>query len=175
MDNKIIEKIKSKVNLKSKTNIVVIIGFLGVLLILLSEIPFGSNSSDSTKNKEQNSNASYIQSLETKTTEIISSINGVGKCKVMITVSQSNENVYAKNTDENNQHGYYSQNDEYVLYKGENGETPVLIKENYPKITGVAIVCDGADKIEVKKQIMDAITSLFGISSSHISISKIKQ
>lgn len=168
-------KIKSKINFKNKTNIVVIIGFLGVLLILLSEIPFGSNSNESSKKCEQKSNTTYVELLEDKTTEIVSSINGVGKCKVMITVMQSNENVYAKNIDENNQHGYYSQNNEYVLYKGENGETPVLIKENYPKVTGVAIVCDGGDKIEVKKQIMDTVTSLFGISSSHISISKIKQ
>ena len=176
MDSKIVEKVKNKLKLKfsNKGNILVLVGFIGIFLILMSELPL--NKSDNLDKKDNDkSNTTYVEEIEKKTSQIVSSINGVGRCKVMITVMQTNESVYAKNVDENNQHGYYSQNNEYVLYKDENGETPMLIKENYPKITGVAIVCDGADKIEVKKQIIDVITSLFDISSSHISVSKIKQ
>lgn len=176
MDSKIVEKVKNKLKLKfsNKGNILLLVGFIGIFLILMSELPL--NKSDSLDKKDNDKlNTNYVEEIEKKTSQIVSSINGVGRCKVMITVMQTNESVYAKNVDENNQHGYYSQNNEYVLYKDENGETPMLIKENYPKITGVAIVCDGADKIEVKKQIIDVVTSLFDISSSHISVSKIKQ
>lgn len=175
LDNKYIQKLKDFIMSKEKTKLIVALGIIGVLLILLSEIIPQSNNSDSNTETTNYSSYDYIIQLEEKTEDIISSIDGVGECKVMITLKESNESVYAKNVDEQSRDGYYSENNEYVLYEGENGETPVLIKQYYPQVQGVVVVCDGGDNVEVKEQIISSITSLYGISSSHISISKINQ
>ena len=55
------------------------------------------------------------------------------------------------------------------------GETPVLLKNNYPTFRGAVILCDGADSDAVRLQITQAVAALCGISSDHISISKMSQ
>lgn len=176
MDNKIKDTFSSLLKLDKKTKIIVSIGLIAVLIIFMSEMIPGGNDNQKNKNSVENdfSYSEYVDELEKNTCEIISSISGVGKCKVMITLKNSNENIYAKNTDENTNNGSFSKNYEYVLYDSENGEEPILIKEYMPQIQGVAIVCEGADNSLVRESIINSISSLFNISSSKISVSKIK-
>ena len=54
-----------------------------------------------------------------------------------------------------------------------NGKT-VILKENYPKITGVLIVCEGANKITVMKKIQQATTSLLDVDINKIEILAMK-
>lgn len=173
--NKYSEKLKELLHSKNNIKILVVIGMISAMLILLSEIVPSTDNDKSDKPTTTFSSEEYISTLEERTQNIISSIDGVGECKVMITAKESSESVYAKNVDEQSRQGYYSENNEYVLYESEEGETPVLIKQFYPNIQGVVVVCDGGDNVEVKEKIIFCITSLFDIPSSHISVSKIKQ
>ncbi len=92
----------------------------------------------------------------------------------MITLKNSSESVFAKNTDENSSPGSNSLKNEYVLYDGENGEEPVLIKQYLPDVQGVAVVCDGADNSRVRESVINSISSLFNIPVTKISVSKYK-
>ena len=82
-----------------KKKIIIAIGFIGIALILLSEV-VPQESSKSQNTDAQTDYSEYVSSLEEKTADLISSIDGVGRCKVMITLEQSDENIFAKNTDE---------------------------------------------------------------------------
>ena len=113
--------------------------------------------------------------MEDKTESIISSIDGVGKCKVMITLQETDENIYAQNLDENKNSGYISKKSEYVLYEDNNNDSPVLIKQSFPKVMGVAVVCQGGNNANVKEKIISAVSSLFGISTAKISVSKLNR
>ena len=164
----IAERIK---NSDKKLKILVAIGLTGILLILLSEaVPKNISKSEAGESDY----SKYISSLEDETRNIIESIDGAGKCVVMITLKASNENVYAKNTDENNNSGHISKSDEYVFYKGDSGETPVLLKEYFPQINGIAVVCSGADNYAVKESIISCLSSVFDIPVSKISVTKLK-
>ncbi len=146
---------------------------LGVLLILISEfIPQQSAKVKSVK--DDGLYAEYIASLEERTQKLVSSIDGAGRCKVMITLKTDGESVFAKNFQENQSDSSYSKNDEYVFYEGESGKSPVRIKQYFPAVQGVAVVCDGADKTEVRESIINSISSLYGVSVSKISVSKYK-
>ena len=134
-----------------------------------------AESSPSAKKSESTDYRQYITSLEEKTENIISSIDGVGKCKVMITLQETDENFYAQNTDENTDSGSISKKSEYVLYEDNNNDSPVLIKQSFPKVMGVAVVCQGGDNANVKEKVISAVSSLFGISSAKISVSKINR
>jgi stage III sporulation protein AG len=176
LDNKIKDKLTEIFKSDRKVKIFVIIGMLSILVILLSEMIPSSSSSDVSNVKDNEySYSEYISSLENETQEIIGSIDGVGECKVMLTLKNTNESVYAKDSEESSNDGSYSKKYEYVLYDSENGETPVLIEEYFPQIQGVAVVCEGGDNTVVKERVISALSSLFNISSSKISVSKISE
>lgn len=153
-----------------KKKYIVIIGIIGIILILLSDmIP---SSTTNSENKQINYQQ-YTKELEQNTKNIISSIEGVGKCNVMITLDETDENVYAMDTDEKNSSGSISSKNEYVFYEKNNDDTPILIKQYFPKVKGIVVVCQGGDDVVVKEEVICAITSLFDIPSSKISVSKL--
>ncbi|MCM1285649.1 MAG: hypothetical protein NC213_02525 [Acetobacter sp.] len=156
-----------------KVKIIMTIGAVGMILILISS--FSGNENKKTEEVNNSLNYSeYTVQLEKKLTDIISNISGVGQCKVMITLENSSENVYATDSEFKNNDDTVNQKDEYVIYDSKNGETPVLIKEYFPQVMGVTVVCSGGDNIEIREKIIDAVTALFNISANRVSVSKIK-
>ena len=154
-----------------KLKIAVIVGLIGILLLGMSEaIPKQKTEVKS----EKISYSEYTSELEEKTKNIISSIDGVSECRVMITLKNSNESIFAKNNQENSNGSNYSSESEYVLYNGESGEQPVLLKEYYPEVKGVVVVCSGADDVTVRENVINCISSLYAIPSTKISVSKLK-
>lgn len=166
------EKFSGLVNSKNKNKIIIAVGIIGILLILLSEVNFGSGESNKDKNSDTDY-ASYVNSLNTELTELLSSIDGVGECRVMITLRNTSESVYAKNSDSSSSDNSKSNSDEYVIYDSENGDSPILLKENFPDVEGVAIVCSGGDNIAVKEKVIKCVSALFNISSNRISVTKL--
>lgn len=154
-----------------KLKAALVIGLTGMLLLGLSEAVPKENKAEKAENV---SYADYNDELEEKTQQIISSIDGVGECRVMITLKNSNESVYAKNYQENSNAGNYSHESEYVLYDGDNGEEPVLIKEYFPEVKGVVVVCSGADSVTVRENVINCISALYGIPTTKISVTKLK-
>lgn len=172
MVNRIKDKLANALNSKNRNKIIIAVGFIGIVLILLSEVNFGfGNEKKAVSDKTDY--VSYVNSLNDELTELLKSIDGVGECRVMITLRNTNENVYAKNTDSSSSDNSKSQSDEYVIYDSENGDTPILLKENFPDIEGVAIVCSGGDNVAVKEKVIKCVSALFNISSNRISVTKL--
>lgn len=153
-------------------------GFIGIFLIFISEFNFPENN-----NKEKDSTQEsvypneYCNSLEEKVKEIVQSIDGAGRAKVMITLSETTEYIYAtndkivrKDTDKTNDTN--RQND-YVIIDSNNKDTGLSLKTIEPKVRGVAIVCEGGDDIKVQSQIYSAVGAVLNVSTSRISISKL--
>ena len=102
--------------------------------------------------------------------EMISSIQGAGKTKVMVTLDCSDENVYA--TEEKS--GDTSYENSVVIVENQDGESGVLIKVTQPKIRGVAVVCAGGASPTVRQSIIDTVTAVLDISSARVSIATMK-
>lgn len=168
-----LKEIKKAFEHFGKKKIVVMIGILGIALILLSEMIPNANSAKTKSNSIDCTQ--YVLSLEKQTTEIISSISGVGKCKIMLTLAQTDENVFAQNMDESFSDSSNSKRNEYVFYEDNNNDTPILLKQYYPKVNGVVVVCQGGDDVVVQQKVVSAISSLFDIPSNKISVSKLNR
>lgn len=154
-----------------KLRLFILLGAVGMILILLSEmLPSAKTSPKKTDDMYQQ----YIASLEKETAELIASIDGAGRCRVMITLKDGNESVYARNTQENNSDSSISRSDEYIFCDGESGDEPVLIKQYFPRIQGIAVVCDGAEDTFVRESILQSLSSLYNVPVSKISVSKLK-
>ena len=160
-----------------KVSLIIIAGFAAILWIFVSELNFGNEKTKKAEICNELSTSEYCDYLEGKVAEIIESIDGAGNAKVMITLSETTEYIYAtndkdtrKNTDTTDDLKY--END-YVIIEKDNNDTGLLIKTIEPKVRGVAIVCDGGDNSKVQNEIYSAVSAVLNISSSRISISKL--
>lgn len=168
------EKIKDFLSKKqNKTKILLVVGIIGILLILLSEVGFDSKEKETETQVASVSYSDYVNELDEKLCALISSMDGVGSCRVMITLRNTTESVFAKNTENSYSESSASQNDEYVIYDGENGDSPLLLKEKFPEIEGVAVVCSGGDNVIVREKVISCVSALFNIPSNRISVSKL--
>ena len=118
----------------------VIIGVAAILLIGLTNVI------DFSHNDQQQAEA-YADKTEKRLLEIVSQISGVGDVKIFLTMDNSGENVYLKNTD-------------------------TKTKSIEPKVRGVVVVCDGGDDPLVVARVMAAVTKSLNISSDKVCITK---
>ncbi len=130
----------------------------------------------------------YIDSLESQLEEILSSVDGVGRVNVMITLKGSStkevlmEEPYTESlVDETDSEGGVRNNSEksqdYRVIYEENGDgdtVPFVISETTPDIAGVAVVAEGGDSATVKEKITSIIKALFGIEINKIAVGKMK-
>lgn len=160
-----------------KLALIVVAGFMIIAFIFISELDFNSADSNENETVDELSTTEYCAYLEEKVTEIIESIDGAGKAKVMITLSETTEYIYAtndKNTRKSNDTNDDNTNEnDYVIIERDNNDTGLLIKTIEPKVRGVAIVCEGGNNSTVQNQIYSAISAVLNISTSRISISKL--
>ena len=112
----------------------------------------------------------YASILESKLSKVLSEVDGAGKVSVIITVESGMETVLAMET---------------VTTETANGteivETPIVVngktvvlKELFPKITGVLIVAEGASSISVLNKIQQATMSLLDVDINNIEILTMK-
>lgn len=115
--------------------------------------------------------------LETRLKTLLSQVQGVGKVDVMITYSGSCENVPAydikkggSSTDEKDSEGGERnvREEEYesaLAYEElpEGGKQPVVLKKLEPEVKGVLVVAEGADRVEVRDRICNAVTVVLDV------------
>lgn len=105
----------------------------------------------------------YISDVEDKIRRITELLTGSDDVGVAVFVSSSREYVYASDTDG-------GKNSYAVVKNGDSGSGLVLIKEIYPKIESVAIVCKGGDSATVQAKLIKLVSAATGLSSNRISI-----
>ena len=158
-----------KLKKDKKAFLTVTIGIVGMLLVLLSELPLLS--SDGSKKTETEGTSYYNRSIEEDTERLISEIRGVGKVSVMLTYESSEETVWAKDSEEKNgRDGDGTYNEKHIIVDDGDAETGLAVRVMYPRVRGVAVVCSGGDDPTVKSEIKSLISALFDIGSNRISI-----
>lgn len=166
-----------------KRKIIVIAGIILIGIIFLSGFWGDKKQTKETgMSTSEISEAQYITQLETKVEELLKQIEGVGKLDVMLTLESGSEYVYQAETkrssDRKNAEGDTTQerlDDEQtiVMVEGDNGKKQALIRtELTPKIKGIVVVCEGADQLTVETQIIDVLTTAFGVTSARVSVAK---
>lgn len=130
-----------------------------------------------------------VEYLEKKLEDILSAMQGVGRVKVMVTLSSGGEKVIAKdiplernNIIENDSGGgnrstneMYSKEETVYSTTADGEKIPYVIKENSAVVEGVSVVAEGGENILVQKNISEVIQALFGIEEHKIKVVKMKQ
>ena len=193
--NKLVEKDKEEGNNKKKIeNLVFFIIILIITIVIINIIWNDKNTSKNVKevdtnkklattNQVQVEQVSKEDTLSQKLEAILSQIQGVGEVKVFINYSESsevvamyNENSKSSTTEETDTSGGIrkvqetdSQKD--IIYQENNGtKTPMTKKVIEPKIEGAIITAKGANNIDVKTNIIQAVEAATGLATNKIQV-----
>lgn len=193
--NKLVEKDKEEGNNKKKIeNLVFFIIILIITIVIINIIWNDKNTSKNVKevdtnkklattNQVQVEQVSKEDTLSQKLEAILSQIQGVGEVKVFINYSESsevvamyNENSKSSTTEETDTSGGIrkvqetdSQKD--IIYQENNGtKTPMTKKVIEPKIEGAIITAKGANNIDVKTIIIQAVEAATGLPTHKIQV-----
>lgn len=190
-----INKQEGETNKKKIENLVVLLIILIITVVVINVIWNGNGEEIkdepiSDKNKKLASETQEIQTnsqseddITKNLEEILSKIKGVGKVRVMITYSRTSQTVplynqdsSEKNTEETDTQGGTRKITETdtkteIIYKEENGEkVPITQSVVSPTIEGAIVTAEGADNVEVKTNIIQAVEAVTGVATHKIQV-----
>ncbi len=173
-----------------RLKVLVALGLLGMALILASQfIPEKKPPPDSAT--AVFTSAEYTGELETRLGELVASMEGTGRVRVMITLENAGETVYAqeekRNVDKQEEMVPNSQaaatttsqkenvEQRYILVDGENGREALVKTRLEPRIQGVVVLCEGADNPLVEQSITHVVTTALNIPTTRVAVVKISK
>ena len=176
---------------KQIENIVVFIIILIITVLIINSMWSSNNkgSKDNTQDASKvlaqatSANTTAQDDLEAKLEDILESMNGVGKVKVLIKYSESssvvamyNETTSESTTKENDGDGgskdvKETENKKEIVYTDEDGENkPITEKIVMPVIEGAIITAQGAKDAGVKSSIVSAVEAVTGLAVHKIQV-----
>ena len=180
---------------------ILIIFLLGVFLLLIAAPVSDYGTKYSKKKVKQESeetivskpdtkiisNDEYISYLENKLEQTIGGMDGAGRVRVMITLKDGGEKILDKNrpyesaSDTSKEEGKEAVSEkiksmqETVLVQKDGDTGPIVIKEQYPDVLGVVVLCDGGNNEELIIKIKEIARALFGLDAHEIVVGKLSQ
>lgn len=161
--------------------ILIAIGLIGILLIGLSSFLSNGTKNRAKQGKSVKTAEEFVVDTEQRLTEIIGSIEGAGDCRVMVTLENSVEYIYAVeqdiNTDRQEDSNRISEREDnresVIIVDTENGRQGLLVTEIQPTVKGVVVICEGGDQPVVQQRIVNTLTTVLNISSKRVCVTKL--
>ncbi|KAF1679678.1 MULTISPECIES: stage III sporulation protein AG [Bacillus] len=144
----------------------------------------------SKSDEPKNSIGDYEKEYENQLKEILETIIGVEDVSVVVNVDATSLKVYEKNksnknttTEETDKEGGtrsvtdQTSEEEIVMIKNGDKETPVVVQTKKPDIRGVLVVAQGVDNVQIKQTIIEAVTRVLDVPSHRVAVApkKIKE
>lgn len=134
-----------------------------ILILVVAVIVFTTLTDRETSGEISGDSADYVQELETRLSKVLSKMEGAGEVSVFVTVASEGEKVLAMETVER-EDGTVTTTP--ILSGGE----PIVLEELMPEITGVLIVAEGANDLNVRFNLLEAAASVLNINQSIIKV-----
>ena len=146
-------------------------GIVGILLIGMSELfPSCSRQKTATVNLTADQ---VEQALEKRIADLLRQVEGVGACRVMVTLESDSRTVYAADTvSATGADGATSLSEEYLKVDTDDGPVGLLITHLQPTVKGVAVVCDGGGNPAVQQRVIQVVSTAFHISERRVCVVK---
>ena len=105
------------------------------------------------------------ESLEDRLEDILGRIEGAGKVSVLLTEAQGGEVLYQTEGEDG----------KTVLVTGADRSENGLIRTTQPpRYQGAVVVCEGADRAEVRLAVVDAVAKATGLGTDRITVLKME-
>ena len=115
--------------------------------------------------------------LQEEMEEILSSLDGVGHLKLMLTVDGGSAYELARDEAQTQKRGgedtgeRTQKSETVVLGSGASAEV-VVTRSRFPAFIGALVVCEGGERAEVQLRVTQAVAALTGLSSDRITVVK---
>ncbi|PFA62342.1 stage III sporulation protein AG [Bacillus sp. AFS015802] len=137
----------------------------------------------SSQKETDGSMRGYEDQYENQLKEALDQIVGVSDVYVVVNVEATESKIYEKkestqiqSTDEEDKNGGKrsvedkSREEEVVIVRSGDKEVPIVKETKKPKVSGVLVVAKGADNIQIKKWIIEAVTRALDVPSHRVSV-----
>lgn len=111
------------------------------------------------KQDDETTVSAYVTELEKKMENCLSKVKGAGKVEVIVSVSSGLKSVFCLSSDNS-----------LATINGK----PVEVTRDYPEISGVVIVAEGANNLGVKVSLLSAAQVFLDIDESKIKVLSMK-
>ena len=147
---------------------VVLVLVVGLILILL---PMGEKKDEDTKIVAV---TDAEPDVAAQLSQILCQIKGAGKVSVMLTLETSKTTVYQNDEDITGGENGSIRQDTVIVTDENRIQSGLIQHEIAPSYRGAIIVCEGADKPEVRLHIIEAVARVTGLGTDKISVLKMK-
>ncbi|MCL6573636.1 MAG: stage III sporulation protein AG [Bacillus sp. (in: Bacteria)] len=139
---------------------------------------FGSKKSSGNK-----AVAAYEEQYENQLKKALQEMLGVDDVTVVVTIDSTDKKILEKNrvlksqtTEETDRDGGQrkvvdtSTDEQLVIIRNGESEVPIVVETKKPDIRGILVVAKGAENIQVKKWIIEAVTRALGVPSHRVAV-----
>ena len=149
------------------------IGLAGILLIAVSEL-FPRRDKKAEQTASVTLTGSQVEwALEQRIAELLRQVEGVGACRVMVTLEKGSEAVYATDiVSAEDGDGSSSLSEHYLTVDTAAGPAGLLLTQLEPTVKGVAVVCEGGGNPAVQQRVIQVVSTAFHISERRVCVVK---
>ena len=149
----------------------VLIVLVGIVLLTLPGKNKTTVSGVTTSSASANVSITPAQEL----TDILQQIKGVGRVKVLLTVSKGEKTEYQTDEDQSvSETGSDVRKETVIIRDADDNEMALITQIISPEYLGAIVVCEGADDAGVKLAVLEAVSKATGLRSDKISVLKMK-
>lgn len=157
-----------------------------------ASVPAAANSNGQTsdvpafglkKNTGNKAITEYEEKYENQLKKALQEMLGVDDVTVVVNIDSTDKKIFEKNnvtksqtTEETDKEGGQrkvedsSTDEQLVIIRSGEKEVPVVVETQKPDIRGVLVVAKGAENIQVKKWIVEAVTRVLGVPSHRVAV-----
>jgi stage III sporulation protein AG len=157
--------------------LLLLLSALGIALILIGNGDWlaGRKEEKDTTSAQADPLAAYATSTEQKIAALCESIRGVDQVTVVVTLEGDFTYIYATDTESSERDGVVEKHTEYVTIGSGTNEQTVLLTREYPRVSGIGIVCRGGGDATVRREILSLLSATYGIPTNQIYIAEAKE
>lgn len=171
---------------KNRQNLILLLGISGIALIFFSGFFKSERCEECSAEKSEVSMEERQKNLEQNIESMVSSIEGAGKAKVLITFESACETVYATEEKKNKEASEDKSGSDITRKKQSDdcekklitvrdphgGEKALAVTKLEPKVKGAVVICPGGDDPMVKVRVTEALTTALGITSARVCVTR---
>ena len=157
---------------RGRVRLLVALGVAGIGLIALTELlpSAGDKKTEDTVTAVSADEAELA--LEARIADLLEEIEGVGDCRVLVTLERDAQTVYAATTTSAGGEGRTSQ--QILVVDTDSGPVGLPLTTLLPTVKGVAVVCDGGDDPAVCQRVTQVVATAFHISDRRVCVAPLQ-
>jgi stage III sporulation protein AG len=150
---------------------------VGIIFMIMGD-SFTSKKNENTDTIKNISEEETYDDMEKKLEELLGCVKGAGKVKVMITYSEGARKVAAQNTKKEESISQDEQTlveeNTYFVLDGGSEDGALVLTEYSPVVSGVVIVAQGGDDVNVKSALSKAAQALLNVPAHKVEVLKME-